>query len=185
MLSRPTLSTAVPSVLRLLPRALLIASGLTALVMFPLLRHGLPPLPAFNPHAPNLAPIAAAPLVVKLHLTAIAGAIGVAAILFSGVKGSLLHRALGWSWVGFMLATAVSALFIRPPPGMPSFAGFTFLHLFSVLTLVQAPLAVLAARRHEVKKHASLMTGLAVGGLGIAGLLAFVPGRLMWQVWFG
>ncbi len=29
------------------------------------------------------------------------------------------------------------------------------------------------------------MTGLYVGGLIFAGTLAFLPGRLMWQVFFG
>jgi uncharacterized membrane protein len=170
---------------RLALRALLVATPLGALALLPLIGHGPPRLPPFVPHAPNLALIAEAPLAVKLHLITIAGAIGVAGILFSGVKGSLLHRTLGWSWVVFMLATAVSALFIRPPPGMPSLVGFSPLHLFSALTLIQAPLGVWAARRHDVKRHASLMTGLAIGGLGVAGLFAFVPGRLMWQVWFG
>ena len=184
-MSRPDLSTAAPPVRRLLLRSLVVASALTALALLPLIGGGRLRLPPFIPHAPNLALIAEAPLAVKLHLITIAGAIAVAGILFSGIKGSLLHRTLGWSWVVFMLATAVSALFIRPPPGMPSLAGFSPLHLFSALTLVQAPLGVWAARRHDVKRHARRMTGLAIGGLGVAGLFAFIPGRLMWQVWFG
>jgi uncharacterized membrane protein len=122
---------------------------------------------------------------VKIHLATIAGAIGVAAILMSGVKGTRLHRVLGWSWAAFMLATAVSALFIRAPTGLPSVGGVGVLHIFSAVTLVLVPVAVLAARRHDVARHARMMSGLVVGGLGVAGLFAFLPGRLLWTVFFG
>lgn len=33
--------------------------------------------------------------------------------------------------------------------------------------------------------HRRMMTGLFIGGLVIAGALTFLPGRLMWQVFFG
>jgi uncharacterized membrane protein len=29
------------------------------------------------------------------------------------------------------------------------------------------------------------MSGLFVGGMGVAGLFAFLPGRLLWYVFFG
>ena len=46
-------------------------------------------------------------------------------------------------------------------------------------------MAVAAARRHKVRLHARLMTGLFTGGLVLAGLLAFMPGRLMWRLVMG
>jgi uncharacterized membrane protein len=110
------------------------------------------------------------------------GALGVGAALMSGAKGDRLHRTLGWIWSVFMVATAISALFINPQGGPPT---LLFLKLFSVFTLITTPFAVAAARRHNVARHASAMTGLFVGGLGIAGMLAFLPGRLVWQVFFG
>ena len=47
------------------------------------------------------------------------------------------------------------------------------------------PSAVVLARRHNVARHANIMTGVFIGGIGVAGVLAFLPGRLMWQVFFG
>jgi len=120
-----------------------------------------------------------------IHGIVLVGAIVVAGILMSGVKGSRLHRVLGWCWASFMLLTAVSALFIRAPTGLPSVAGVGVLHVFSAATLVLVPLAVAAARRHDVARHARMMTGLVGGGLGVAGLFAFLPRRLLWTVFFG
>jgi uncharacterized membrane protein len=137
------------------------------------------------PHLPDLAPIQAAPLAIQLHLAAIGAATVVGVVLVSGVKGTRLHRVLGWSWASFIVFAAVSALFIQAPTGLPSLGGIGLLHVFSGVAIVTAPLGVLAARRHDVTRHARIMTGLFVGGLGVAGLFAFLPGRLMWTVFFG
>jgi uncharacterized membrane protein len=88
---------------------------------------------------------------------------------------------LGWTWVVAMGATAVSSLFIRAiNPG-----AFSLIHLLSGWTIVALPMAVYAARRHRVAAHRRAMTGMFVGGLILAGLFAFLPGRLMWAVFFG
>jgi uncharacterized membrane protein len=132
-------------------------------------------------HAPRLELIAQAPLAIQMHLATVAGSLLIGVVLMSGVKGTRVHRVLGWSFVILMLATAVDALFIHSPTG----PRFTPLHLFSVFVLIVAPLGVLAARRHMVAVHWRAMTGLFFGGLILAGLVAFMPGRLMWRVFFG
>ena len=78
------------------------------------------------------------------------------------------------------MVTAASALFI-PSQG----AGLIFLKLFALITLASVPAAVWSARSHKVGRHARIMTSLFVGGIGVAGVLAFLPGRLMWSVFFG
>ena len=108
-------------------------------------------------------------------------AILVGAVLMVGVKGSLTHRILGWTWVMAMMTGAVSSLFIR----MLNHGAFSYIHLLSGWTIVALPMAVAAARSHKVKLHARLMTGLFTGGLILAGVLAFMPGRLMWEMFFG
>lgn len=132
-------------------------------------------------HAPRLELIAQAPLAIQLHLATVLGSLLIGVVLMSGVKGTRLHRTLGWSFVILMLATAVDALFIHGRTG----PRFTPLHLFSVFVLVAAPMGVLAARRHKVAVHRRAMTGLFFGGLILAGVVAFMPGRLMWEVFFG
>jgi uncharacterized membrane protein len=132
-----------------------------------------------RPHAPNLAAIASASLPVKVHLATLALSFVTGAVLLSGVKGTPLHRTLGWAWAALMGTTAVASLFIR------SSSGFSVLHLFAAWKLLALPLGVWAARRHKVARHRATMTGLFFGGLIVAGLVAFTPGRLMWRVFFG
>lgn len=135
-------------------------------------------------HAPDLTPVLRAGPAIQIHLATIVVALGATAVLMSGVKGTRLHRALGWTWSLAMLATAVSAMFIRAKVG-PNILGFGFLHLFAVMTLISVPRAVQAARRHDVASHAGIISGFVVGGLGVAGIAAFLPGRLVWTVFFG
>ncbi len=62
---------------------------------------------------------------------------------------------------------------------------FSPIHLLGIFTLVMLPLAVLAARRHNVRRHARIMIGTFVGALIIAGAFTFFPGRIMHDVLFG
>jgi uncharacterized membrane protein len=136
-------------------------------------------------HAPDLTPILRASPAIQIHLATIAAALIVTGVLLSGLKGTRLHRTLGWAWSVIMLATAVSTLFIRATPFGPHVGPFGILHIFALLTFVSVPRAVLAARRHDVARHAAVISGFVVGGLGLAGIAAFLPGRLLWAVWFG
>lgn len=138
-------------------------------------------LGAMRPHLPDLGLLAAQPMAVKLHLGAVLAALLIGVVLLAGVKGSALHRALGWTWVAAMFAGATSSLFIRVVnPG-----HFSFIHLLSGWTIVALPMAVAFARTRRIRLHARLMTGLFTGGLILAGLMAFMPGRLMWALVLG
>jgi uncharacterized membrane protein len=142
---------------------------------------GLDRLPPLHLHAPELWRIAAAPPAVQLHLLGVAVALVTGLTLLAGVKGTTAHRVLGWTWVVAMMTAAVSSLFIR----MINHGHFSFIHLLSGWTILALPMGVAFARRHRVKLHARTMTGLFTGGLVLAGLLAFMPGRLMWEMVFG
>lgn len=131
--------------------------------------------------APDLALIAAQPIAIRLHLGAAVVAFALGAILLLGPKGRLPHRLLGWTWVAAMAVTAMSSLFIRNiNPG-----AFSAIHLLSGWAIVTLPFAVYAARRRNVKAHRSAMTSLYLGGMLVAGSFAFMPGRLLWQVFVG
>lgn len=136
---------------------------------------------AAKPHAPDLSLIAAAPTVVQIHLTAALTALIIGVVLMLRVKGTTLHKLLGWTWVLAMGTTAVSSLFIRQiHPG-----HFSFIHLLSGWTIVGLPGAVYAIKRGKVAAHRRAMTGMFVGGLLIAGAFTFLPGRLLWTVFLG
>jgi uncharacterized membrane protein len=131
-------------------------------------------------HAPRLELIAAAPLVVQVHLLTVLAAFALATVQIMGAKGTALHRAMGWVLVALFLTTALDSLFIRNPGG-GLFNPFQF---FSIWTLIAIPWAVIAARRHNAAFHGRMMTGFYVGALIIAGILTFLPGRLLWRVFF-
>lgn len=146
-----------------------------------LLRNQLGGFADLHPHAPDIALIARQGLVVQLHLFAALSALFVALFMLKGAKGTRVHRMVGWAWVVLMMTTALSSLLIRDiSPG-----HFSMIHLLSGWVAFATPLGVWAARTRRVRLHQRLMTGLVIGGLVIAGLLTFVPGRLMWNVFLG
>jgi len=130
--------------------------------------------------APDFAPIAAASPPIKLHLGAAIATFLIGAVLLLGPKGTLPHRTLGWTWAATMATTAVSSLFIHEiNPG-----SFSFVHAISGWVIIALPAALYAARRHNVRAHRRTMTGMYVGGMFLAGGLAFLPGRILWAVFF-
>ena len=181
-LLRRSLARASMSAFAIAGGIILLAIGPRLGAMGPAIAHALV---TQRPHAPNLAPILHAPLAIQIHLASILAALAVTAILMAGVKGDRLHRTLGWGWAVTMVGTAISTLFIQAAPIGPSFHGLGLLHLFALLTFVSVPRAVLAARRHDVARHVAVISGFVIGGLGIAGIAAFLPGRMLWQVLFG
>jgi uncharacterized membrane protein len=134
-------------------------------------------------HAQRWGLMLAAPGAIQIHVAAALAALAIGVVLLAGVKGNRLHRTLGWVWVLAMGTTAISSFFIHAiNPGGP--AGLSLIHLLSGWTVVGLPMAVYAARRHRVQAHRRAMTSMFVGGLIVAGLLTFLPGRLMWAVFF-
>ena len=132
-------------------------------------------------HAPRLDLIASASPAIKIHLATVIATLGLATVQMIGPKGRTMHRVLGWVLVALLITTAVASLFIRNPQG----GWLNPFQLFSLWTLIGAPIAVVAARRHNVIRHSRIMAGLYFGGLIFAGALTFLPGRLMWRVFFG
>ena len=132
-------------------------------------------------HAPDWALLARQPWVIQLHIAAALTALLLGTIQLVGIKGTGLHRLIGWTWVVAMVTVAISSLFIRQiNPG-----SFSLIHLLSGWTLIALPMALFAIRRGRVARHASGMTWTFVGGLIVAGAFTFLPGRLMWELFFG
>ena len=130
----------------------------------------------------SLAPLLQAEPVIQIHAFAAMSAFALGIIQFAAPKGTLPHRTIGWIWVTLMTVIAASSFFIH---GIKLVGPFSPIHLLSIFTLVMLPLAVLRARRHDVKKHRGAMIAIFVGALVIAGAFTFVPGRIMHAVAFG
>ena len=134
-----------------------------------------------HPHGPDMALLGKQPTVVLVHMFVALGAFAVGLFQLVAPKGTIPHRIIGWSWIIFMTVIAVTSLFIRNV----NHGHFSFIHILTAITLIQIPLIVYFARTHQIQKHGAAAYGLFMGALLIAGLLTFIPGRLMWQLFFG
>jgi uncharacterized membrane protein len=136
---------------------------------------------AASPHPPDWALWAALPVTIKIHVIAALSALGIGTIILFRPKGTGFHKTLGWSWVAAMATTAVSSLFITGVNGN----FYSFIHLLSGWTIIGLPMAIFAIRNRKVIAHKRAMTGMFVGGLIVAGLLTFLPGRFMFEFLLG
>jgi uncharacterized membrane protein len=130
--------------------------------------------------AVDVSPLAAAPLVLQLHIGAAISALLIGAVLFIGVKGRTFHRVFGYAWITAMMTTAISSLFLTGLNG----DAYSPIHLLSGLTMVAVPMGLAAARGRRIAAHRKYMTGIFVQGMLIAGLFTLLPGRFMWSLFF-
>ncbi len=123
-----------------------------------------------------------APLPVQLHVTGVVIAILLVPIVLWRGRRDRWHKRLGYVWVLAMLLTALSSFFIS---GLAVIGPFGPIHLISVYVLWGLLRAIQAVRRRDIATHRAWMQGIAGGGLGVAGLFAFLPGRMMNSSLFG
>ena len=96
-------------------------------------------------------------------------------------RGDRKHRQLGWVWCAAMFLTVFDSLWVRViNPG-----HFSYIHALSLFTLVQVPLIVLRARRHDWQRHRRSVRLMVTGALLIAGFFTFPFGRLLGHWLFG
>ncbi|HKS17850.1 MAG TPA: DUF2306 domain-containing protein [Bradyrhizobium sp.] len=130
----------------------------------------------------TLAPLLDAAPAIPLHAFAAMGAFVLGLVQFAAPKGTLPHRTIGWIWVGLMAVVAISSFWIHE---IRLFGPWSPIHLLSIFTPIMLVLAVLYARRHNVRGHKLTMISIFCGALVIAGLFTFMPGRAMHAVVFG
>ncbi len=84
----------------------------------------------------SLAPLLDAPAVIQLHAFAAMGAFVLGLVQFAAPKGTIPHRAVGWTWVGLMLAVSISAFFIHE---IRLWGPWSPIHLLAIFTLATLP----------------------------------------------
>jgi len=134
-----------------------------------------------NGFNPNFSAFMRAPLTIKVHAGAAIAALILGAVQLVAPKGTIPHRTLGYIWAALMVTVATTAIFIREING----GDFSFIHIFVPLTFFGLYGTITHARAMRGDKHRSAVFGLLFGALLVPGLFAFMPGRLMWQMFFG
>jgi len=129
----------------------------------------------------SLEPLLTAPLAVRLHALPAFAAFALGIVQLVAPKGTLPHRALGWTWVVLMAMVAISSFFIHT---ICTLGSYSVIHLLSIATLAYLPIGVRRARAHDVNRHRKTMLLLFLGALLIAGGFTFMPGRIMHDVAF-
>lgn len=124
------------------------------------------------------ASLAALPLSIQLHLAAAVGALVLGPVALWSRKGSPMHRSAGYVWVGLMLAAAVTSLFIRDFR-QPNIAGYTVIHLVTVLTFAGVGAGITAAVQRRIAVHRKAMRRTYLGGCLVAGAFALLPSRFL------
>lgn len=117
----------------------------------------------------------AEPLAVWVHLGTVGIALGLTPVMLLRQRGDRLHRLLGWIWASAMFATAAASLAIR----QINHGQFSVIHLLSIWTLLMIPRIVWMARKGDTIRHRRGVRGLVLGGLILAGVFTFTPGRLL------
>lgn len=118
---------------------------------------------------------------IFFHLITAFAAVVVGGVVLARRKGTPSHKALGWTWAVLMASTALSSAFIRDY-GMPNLAGFTPIHLFTVLTAVTLPRGIVHIRQGRVSAHRKSMRSLYLGACVLAGVFTLLPGRFLGQL---
>lgn len=126
------------------------------------------------------------------HITAIHLASATGALLLGPValwarlgmrQRPRLHRAFGYAWVTLMIATAITAIFIRDDT-LPNVAGYTPIHILVPVTFLGLWRGIQHMLAGNIAAHRALMQKLYYGACVIAGAFTLLPsrylGRLLW-----
>lgn len=123
----------------------------------------------------------AVPGVIWLHIATIVIALVLTPVMLLRPRGGRNHRRLGYVWCAAMFLTAFDSLWVRGLNG----GRVSLIHVLSVWTIIQVPMIVIYARRHNWRRHRFAVRGMVSGALLIAGFFTFPFGRMMGRWLFG
>lgn len=127
-------------------------------------------------------PLLEASTAIQIHTAAAVLAFLLGGMILFRKKGDRLHRMGGRVWVALMLTVCLSSFFIHT---IRLVGPWSPIHLLSIGTLVALARGVGLARARRIMEHRRTMQATYVGALLIAGFFTFMPGRIMYDVFFG
>jgi uncharacterized membrane protein len=148
----------------------------------------------------NLAPLLNASPVIRLHAFAAMIAVIVGVVQMLAPKGTVSHRALGWTWFVLIMVMLITAPIIHGgrveallDPGLCYLPDKTMfwnlrcagIHLLTIYLLLALPFGPLLARRGYIAAHGASMIATWCLALLVAGIFTMDTGRIMHQVLFG
>jgi uncharacterized membrane protein len=130
----------------------------------------------------NFAPLWTQAFPIPPHAIMALIAVVVGGVQLALLKGTTLHRVIGYFWVGLMAFVAASSFFIH---SIRMIGPFSPIHLLSILALVTLWIAIRAARAGNISRHRKAMVSLYTLGLILTGAFTLLPGRAMHAVVLG
>ena len=116
---------------------------------------------------------------IQIHVYAALLAFVLGALVLWRRKGTTNHKRWGKVWVALMVITALTSFFINE---IRLLGPFSPIHLISLGTMISLYFAIKNVRAGDIESHKRSMKTTFIGAMGIAGALAFAPGRLMYDV---
>jgi len=116
---------------------------------------------------------------LPIHLATAVPAVPLGAYVLLRRKGDRVHKLLGRIWAMLMMVAALSSFALT---GMLGHIGP--IHILSLLVITGVPRAIWAARQGRIAGHVRGMT-IMYGSTVLAGLFAFLPGRMLGVWLFG
>ena len=130
----------------------------------------------------SLSPLLASGWLITLHASTAILSLVMGVYIFARPKGTLIHRTLGYTWIGAMATVVVSSVFIN---GIRVWGPFSPIQVLTVVTAVALFAGWRAARARNIKSHRLTMIFLWIGALGLNIWFTLLPGRVMHNVIFG
>lgn len=121
------------------------------------------------------------PAIIWVHVALILVALVLTPVMLLRRRGDRWHRRLGWVWCIALMGTALASFFVRVIS--PGHLGP--IHILSAWTLIQVPLIVRNARRHDVARHRRAVRLMVLGALILAGMFTLLPKRMLGHWLFG
>lgn len=131
---------------------------------------------------PNFQLLLHASPIIQIHAYGAIAALILGGFVLWAKKGTRTHRNMGKFWVVLMVLVAVSSFWINE---IKTFGPFSPIHFLSVFALWSAYRGVRFARGGQIRAHMKNMKMLYFYAIIGAGVFTFLPGRLMFGVFFG
>ena len=126
----------------------------------------------------TLQPILNAAPVVQAHIAFALASVLLGIVVLSLRKGTWLHKMLGRTWGAAMSSVAIGSFWIK------SSGNFSWIHILSVIVLLNLAAAIYFIRHKNVRAHRGFMIGNFIG-LVVAGAFTLMPHRILGQALFG